>query len=170
MHRRITTAIAAGALIFSAVVMYSHVERVDDGFIIATKTGVMDPIGELKLAFTRATRDCTAVKEVSSAEILAALAASKVVKINDANPKPRAGWKQDAWLLVEVDFDSLEPAILLIEHVASNYTVAALYGGTAAPFNDVQVIHSYFSRKQSAAPRQLINCYEPVGPPFDRAS
>ncbi len=170
MLRRNAIAITATTLLLGGIVLFSQVEKVDDGYIINTETGAIDPVGALKLAFTRATRDCTLVKDVDATYVLAALTASKVDQINKGDPRPRAGWTQDRWLLTEVEFESLEPAVILLERVADSYKVSELYGGTAAPFNDVQAIHTYFLQQRIDAPRQLINCYEPVGAPFDRAS
>jgi hypothetical protein len=169
---RILVAVVLGVLLtlVALVLVYRCVEKVDDGYIISTGNSVFDPIGELKLAYTRATRDCSAVQKMGQAEMLAALAKSNLqIKSAEANPKPRAGSKQGAWMLVETDFENLEPAVILLESTANTYKVASVYGGTAAPYNDVQVIHSHLSHQAREAPQQLINCYEPAGPPFDRA-
>jgi hypothetical protein len=169
VRRRLAVLVAAVSAI--AAVVYTRTERVDDGYIVWTMNGVIDPVGEAKLAYTRATRDCRDVQKTAQTEALAALAASNLAsRTNGATPKPRAGWKQAGWILVETDFDNLEPAVVLLEPTAEGKRLASLYGGTAAPFNDVQAIHQSFAQQRNDVPRQLINCYEPIGAPFDRAS
>lgn len=171
MRLRVAIVLAALLTLVALLIVYRHVEKVDDGYIISIESSVFDPVGELKLAYTRASRNCHAVKKIGEAEMFAALASSNLrVGSADATPRPRAGWMQDSWILVETDFENLEPAVILLESTANTYKVAALYGGTAAPFNDVQVIHTHLSHQRPDAPKQLINCYEPAGPPFDRAS
>ncbi len=169
MRLRFATIIGTACAV--AALVYTRTEKLDDGYIFWTMNGVIDPVGEARLAYTRATRDCRDVQKIEQTEALAGLAISNLASRNGgAIPKPRAGWKQAGWILVETDFDSLEPAVVLLEPTAEGKRRAYIYGGTAAPFNDVQAIHQSFAQQSKDAPRQLINCYEPVGAPFDRAS
>lgn len=79
---------------------------------------------------------------------------------------PRTASSLQGWLLIETEFTNSEPAIVLLRPEDGRYKQAAVYSGTAAPFNDTQVIHAFFLRAAADVPRQLVNCYEPEGPPF----
>ena len=143
------------------------VERVDDGVILATKTWHFDPIGEAKLTYTRLTRACGVVQTVSSQAARSAIEQSNTDEsVRRATPTPRFASSQGGWLLIEAELANLEPTILLLKPEGSRYKLAAAYAGTAAPFNDTQVIHEYLQQEAAEAPEQLIKCYEPVGPPF----
>jgi hypothetical protein len=160
----ILSAVALAAL---GVLGALFVERVDDGFVISVGAYVVDPVGEAKLAYTRATRDCSSVQKADTQSLLSALASSDLdPKLKAAQPSPRAGWKQDGWLLVEADFENLEPALFLVKQRLNQFEVLATYSGTAAPFNDIQFIHQYLVTQRRDVPLPLVNCYEPVGAPF----
>lgn len=172
MLRRVLITLPAVAVLAGFTALF--VERVDDGFIVVTRSGVIDPVGETKLAFTRLTRNCQRVHVVDPASLRLAIASSDLnSQVAARRPEPRAGWTESGWILAETEFGNLEPAILLLEPLeptGAGFHVAAVYSGTAAPFNDTQFIHGYLSQQRADAPRQLIRCYEPVGAPFNRSS
>ncbi len=166
---RLRTPQAVVALLFAGTVALGAtlVERVDGGFILATKTWHLDPIGEAKLRYTRLTRACEAVEIVPARVARSAIERSDIDEfVRMAAPTPRFASSQAGWLLIEVEPANLEPAIFLLRPVAGRYKQAASYAGTAAPFNNTQVIHEYLQQEAAGAPEQLIKCYEPVGPPF----
>jgi hypothetical protein len=166
---RIRTSQAALALLLAAVVVLAAalVQRIDGGVILGASGWHLDPIGEAKLAHTRLTRNCGAVQMVPKEAARLAIEQSDLPeRVRNATPIPRLAASQEGWLLVETDLTNLEPAILLLKSEAGKYTQAASYSGTAAPFNDTQVIHEYLQHEAVRAPKQLIKCYEPVGPPF----
>ncbi|MTW11768.1 hypothetical protein GM658_14270 [Pseudoduganella eburnea] len=150
---------------------FCFIEKVDDGFIIVVGQHVVDPIGEMHVAVTRISRDCTRVlRRPTNSPLVESL--KKFIDGETADEKsiPRAAWTSGDWILIESDFVNREPAIILLRHDGkSQYLVTATYGGTAAPFNDVQAIHEYFRKSAPAAPAQLLYCYEPVGAPFNSA-
>lgn len=167
--RRVLVALFAVTVLATLTVLF--IERFDDGFVVVTGSGVIDPVGETKLAINRLTRNCQVVREVDSASLSLALAASDLGSlVAAAKPEPRAGWTESGWILVETEFGNLEPAVVLLEPIGAGFHVAAVYSGTAAPFNDTQAIHGYLSQQRADAPLQLIRCYEPVGAPFNRLS
>lgn len=166
---RLRTPQVAIALLLAGTVALGAalVERVDGGVILATGTWHLDPVGEAKLRYTRLTRACGAVQAVSAQVARSAIEQSDIDEsIRMATPTPRVASTQGGWLLIETELANLEPAILLLRPEAGRYKRAASYAGTAAPFNDTQVIHEYLQQEAAGAPEQLIKCYEPLGPPF----
>lgn len=155
--------VSASMALAIGVVVWMHVVPLDGRFVISMGNDVIDPVGGLKLAYTRATRRCGAVELVDPVFAASMLAAAEL-----PGASPRSAWRQGEWLIVETDFDDLEPAIVLLKKQGDQLEAAAVYSGTAAPFNDVQVIHDFFVHSRADAPQDLIYCYEPVGPPFDR--
>jgi hypothetical protein len=149
----------------------TYIEKFDNGFIISIRDNIIDPIGEVKLAFTRVTRDCSGLAKLT-------LPSTKIESMKrtvdgptaDEKAVVRAAWTLGNWAILETDFVNREPAIFLLEGKSAHFKIRSVYGGTAAPFNDTQFIHEYFKRAAPNAPLSLVNCYEPVGPPFDRAS
>jgi hypothetical protein len=160
----VVIAVAAVSLLACALAI---VQKVDDGYLIVIGDRFIDPVGEVKLALTRHTRNCAlVVRHSADAPRVAALKRFIDGKGADEKSLPRAAWTYGDWVLVESDFVNREPAIVLLKSDGhARYVVASIYGGSAAPFNEAQAIHEQFHQEAPGAPTQLIDCYEPASAP-----
>jgi len=158
--------ISLGVVVALAVVIYSSIEKVDDGYIVDVGPVWFDPVGEVSEMTNKIGRNCGEVSNVGSGSEEWNQLKSKLDESN-SNSLPRKILKQRNWFLVETDLTNAEPVIELFEHTSNGYKEMAGYGGTAAPFKDAPVIRKYLLEQAPTAPAALIQCYDPVGVPFN---
>lgn len=71
------------------------------------------------------------------------------------------------WYIAEVEVENGEPVVILINKVNNKLSVKGLFGGTAAPEKTIYAIRREFKKKNPNVPSILLNCYVPVGEPFN---
>ncbi|MFZ2444933.1 MAG: hypothetical protein WAW37_01110 [Syntrophobacteraceae bacterium] len=115
---------------------------------------------------------CSAIEHIPTDSIVAYRIADAILnttQIKRSSPLPsikniRKIDRQGAWLISEVEFDTLEPAIFLISEEQGAYNVVDIFAGLP---DNPEVIGKYFITKNPAVPTDLLICFEPQGPPFD---
>lgn len=144
-------------------------EKVDNGYIIMIGGTILDPVGEIREAANRVTRDCSQVSKIEpNTDAWLNLQRQLEAMVPESTAAPRIALRAKSWVLVEADFSNNEPGISLLEDTDQGFREVASYGGTAAPFRDGPIIRDYLIHQAPSAPLVLIQCYDPVGAPFRR--
>lgn len=167
MTRGTWTFVAALVVAIPTLLIARFVERLDNSYVIVTRNHVYDFIGPVKNAFNRVTRTCGDVTPIDHAsphwqtisEFL-----SKQASLSTA--MPRQLLQQDGWVLVESEFQSNEPGILLLAPDGTGFKVAAVWSGSAAPFSERNAIRHHLFASEPRAPAALVRCFEPSIQPF----
>lgn len=166
MRRRIVIA-GLCTLIAIALLIYLTAHKGYEGYYWFVGDRIVDPVGEYREYSNRITRDCSSVTNVKPDSRDWLLVQGELRRFfPDSIPSPWVVLKSGSWFLAESDFSNGEPGILLIESAPGGARLVGAYGGTAAPYKDAPIIRGYFLKEFPAAPRALIQCYDPVGPPF----
>jgi hypothetical protein len=78
-------------------------------------------------------------------------------------------WSKDSWLVVEVEFKNLLPAVVLIQNSNSAPSILAegIWTGYTNPHKSAPFIRDYLSHQVEAMPSQLINCFDPQSKSFN---
>lgn len=155
----------------AALYLGSHVERFEDSFLFVTTGSVYDPLGSLIDLTNRLTRDCSAVTEVEpgTPEWLAVTEAlSRLTEPDSSEATPLRARRQGDWFMVEAEFASLEPAIVLLSGAPDALKVhpEATWSGTTAPRTPGPLIREHMIHSTQAAPASLIRCFDPTLPHF----
>jgi hypothetical protein len=71
-------------------------------------------------------------------------------------------------MLAEVEFSSLNPAVVLLTNAADSTRIVegAIWSGTTAPWQSSNLIRRYIQDRAPQAPPALMNCFDPVGALF----
>lgn|GEM_PF-7013530 len=158
--------ISLGVVVTLAVIIYFSIEKIDDGYIVDVGPVQFDPAGEVSEMTNKIVRTCGEVSSVGAGSEEWKQLKNKLDESN-SNSSPRKILKQESWYLVEADLTNAEPVIELFEHTSNGYIEKVGYGGTAAPFKDAPAIRKYLIDQVPAIPAALIQCYDPVGVPFN---
>jgi len=75
----------------------------------------------------------------------------------------------DSWLLVEVEFKNLLPAVVLIQNANSLPSIFAqgVWSGYTTPHKSAPFIRNYLSHHVDTAPAELVNCFDPQSKSFN---
>ncbi|MFZ5531582.1 MAG: hypothetical protein ACOY4U_11115 [Pseudomonadota bacterium] len=145
----------------------THTVKLDGGYIVDVGSRVYDPVGTLKNIRNRLARDCSHVSSPSLSSAEATLAGTALRRHTQAGaPTIKLLAKSGAWLIAEAEFPEAEPGAFLLRKQGKAYKVVSVWGGSAAPFKDAPAIRQWFRSQAPSAPAALIECHEPLTPPF----
>jgi hypothetical protein len=152
----------------------SHINWIQDdlGYLLTIDDIPIDLIGKLKNEVTHATRNCENVERVLPAQHKYQIAQTL---ISDYSPPDSSQaqiasvWSMDSWLLVEVEFKNLLPAVVLIQNANSVPSILAkgIWSGYTNPHTSAPFIRNYLSNQVEAVPAQLLNCFDPQSKSFN---
>lgn len=159
----VATLIVLAALGAAYAAFVVHVD--DRGFIVEIGDHIYDPAGYVNQAVNRMLRDCSEVEHVSSSS-KEWEAVTAYLRTTGSEPRLVLLMKTQSWLIAESEFSNLEPGVILLRAQDSGYKMESAWGGTNVPFKTPPAIREYFSSKVPAVPAPLVQCYEPIIPPF----
>ena len=161
------------SIVLMAVVA-SHISWIEDdlGYLISIDGKPLDLIGNIKNNLTTATRNCESVVRVLPEQHKYQIAQTL---INDYSPPDSSQsqiasvWSMGSWLMVEVEFKSLLPAVVLIQNANSSPSILAegIWSGYTNPHKSAPFIRDYLSHQVDAIPAQLLDCFDPQSKSFN---
>lgn len=161
--------VAVAALLVTAIgVTLSHLgwEHTDNGPLLRLDGRPLDVQGWLQDSLNRLRRDCRAVTplQASDARLAGALAVIQGYSppASDSG-RVKAAWINGDWLLAELAFDDLLPAVVLLQAQGTGWAVApgGIWSGETHPWRAAPLIRAYLARQVPAAPAALLACFEP---------
>ena len=144
-----------------------HIEWVahDNGHLMVIDGQSFDVMGELSEYWNRTTRQCHQVRRVFPEEYIHAQVLA-VIK-DYSPPQSRMAhvvslWTAGDWLLAEVEFKELFPAVVLIKQSVPSLTVVphGVWSGVTKPWKAIPKIRHYLSAQVPEAPVDLLRCFE----------
>ena len=160
-------ALAALAVTLIGVTL-SHVEwaQADNGHLLVVDGRPVDVQGWLNNLRNWVQRDCTTVQalQAGDAQLQAPLQALQAFSPPASHSARVAGaWAQSDWMLIEVEFDELLPAVVLLQKSNTGWTVApqGVWSGQTHPWQAAPLIRAYLSRQVATAPAPLLACFDP---------
>ncbi len=99
-----------------------------------------------------------------SAQRVAALAAvAQYSPPDSANPRWHQGLQAGNWLLAELSFERLSPAVVLLQQGPQGWRLhpTALWSGSTEPWRPGPLIRDHLRQHAPQAPAALINCFRP---------
>ena len=159
--------------IASLLAILSHLNWVQDdlGGLLTIDERPLDVIGHFENQFTKLTRNCRSVKRLSTTDPAYKLTQSLIAEYSPPDSilsTIAAVWQMDDWLLAEVEFKELLPAVVLIQRNGLDAAIVpdAVWSGSSHPHLPAAVIRRYLIQKLDAPPLDLINCFEPQSQSF----
>lgn len=154
------------------------VERHDNGWLLVIDGRRHDAAGTVREAVLRLTRQCDATSDALADEALAAMALDAVRRYSppdSASARLLQLRTMPGWLLAEVEFDRLFPAVVLLREApaaAGPQAVAnrarwqieerAIWSGLTHPWKAAPLIRDYLRARLPEVPGALLDCFEPV--------
>ena len=166
--------VALTALIATLIaVTVSQLEWVqaDGGHLLMVDGRPLDAEGWLRNQLNSLRRECTDVQvlQADDQRLPQALQALK----NFSPPASQsarvaAASVRSDWMLLEVEFDDLQPAVVLMQKNGADWVIAqrGIWSGQTHPWLAATHIRAYLARQVESAPADLLACFDPKG---DRA-
>ena len=155
-------------LILSVLISASHLslKPLDNGRILVLDGMEIDIFGMAKNQWTKLTRNCTKISNLSS-EDKNYQAAMMVIKAysppNSESLQIASAWSSDGWMLVEAEFTNLLPAVVAIK-IANNQPQiipTAIWSGQTHPWKAAPHIRDYIVKQAPDIPAALTHCFDP---------
>lgn len=161
--------VALTLLALTAVgVIASHlnVEQHDDSFLLGVDGARFDVRGRVSDHVNQLTRRCDAVHVLALNEPMAQavkLAVSDFSPPDSRSLNVRQIATSGSWVLAEVEFSNLQPAVILLDHQANGYTIdnGLIWSGSADPWVAGPWIRRYLQQRAPQAPSALLACFDP---------
>lgn len=170
MSKRVSLIALLGVLLGIFLTHVSWVRK-DNGYLLVIDANEFDVLGNMRSSWTKATRNCGDVSRLASQDE-SYLAAENLIK-NYSLPNSKAlkiasVWAIDSWILVEVEFSDLLPAVVVIKKTEQGAAIVpnAIWSGYTKPWLAAPHIRQYLYRQASDAPTALFNCFEPQSSSF----
>jgi len=153
-------------------------ERHDNGWLLVVDGRRHDVIGITREALLRQTRQCAATRAALGDETLAAAALAAVRRYSppdSASARLLQLRAMPGWLLAEVEFDRLFPAVVVLREspapagppsaaTGAHWQIEdrAIWSGLTHPWKAAPLIRDYLRARLPEVPDALLDCFEPV--------
>jgi hypothetical protein len=161
--------VALPVLAITAVLVgLSHVQWLptDNGHLLAIDGRAVDAQGWLADTANRLRHDCSSVQALNQQDALYGQALSAVQAYSppaSRSARLQAAWRAGPWLLVEAQFETLLPSVVLMRDVAGQLQIEpqGIWSGQTHPWRAAPLIRSYLAQQVPSAPPALLACFEP---------
>lgn len=156
-----------------AVLSGMHIGWTQDetGVLLTLDDRPVDLTGVANEHLNKLTRNCEAVELLKPADEKYRVADRLIRDYSPPDSKSAtiaSVWSTASWMLVEVEFKGLLPAVVLIQNANTSASIIpeAVWSGHTNPRKPAPFIRAYISDKAPHAPRSLINCFDPQSASF----
>ena len=159
--------------IASVLVLSSHIGWIRDdlGILLTVDDRPIDVVGNFEDKLNKLTRNCGEVERLTVSNKQYQLAQSLIDDYSppdSSNSNIVSAWSTGTWILVEVEFKKLHPAVVLIQKADSEAEIVpnAVWSGYTNPHLPAPFIRKFLIQKLDSPPLALINCFEPQSDSF----
>jgi len=160
-----------GLLSLAVPLSHLQLQQVDQRWLLDVDGRLVDVAGQWSDRMNHMLRDCTQVHVVPPNEAMHAQALKTLQQHSPPDSlelRLSRLWQMGDWLLAEVDFERLAPAVVLLRHheTALEVVTSGVWSGSTHPHWPAPFIRQYLARRVLEAPAALLNCFDPVLPLF----
>jgi hypothetical protein len=155
------------------VVTSLHVDlkHEENGRLLVVDEYPIDVVGITQNQWNKLTRKCDAVQKLNSDQATYKLAERLIQSYSppsSASAQIASAWSKDGWILAEVEFNELFPAVVLIKNTGADAYIVpqAVWSGYTKPWKAAPHIRQYLARQAKDMPVALLNCFEPQSKSF----
>ena len=159
-------------LVICAVTL-THISAVEtqEGTLILLDGRKVDGFGYIKNQWTSKTRNCENISKLQP-EDASYREAEKLIRTysppGSQSAKIASAWATGPWVLIEVEFDVLLPAVVTLRKVDGKLTIVpqGIWSGYTQPWLAGPFIRNYLSKQTPEMPTSLLDCFDPQSKSF----
>ena len=155
-------------------VLNAHVdiERQDGAYFLSFQGKKHDVLGAFLNQTNAILRQCGSVHvlDANSPQAGDVLSAIQNFSPPDSRNARLLGLRQQgSWLLAELEFSTLNPAVVLLTSTPQGARIVegAVWSGTTAPWQSANLIRRYIQDRAPQAPPELMDCFDPASALFN---
>jgi hypothetical protein len=155
-------------LITTLGVLNAHVDvpSVDGRRFVQTQGQMYDAIGWSEDLWTRSTRNCSQVRALGRTEPMYAQALEVIQAFSPPDSRSarlRQLQQNGDWLLAEVEFDELSPAVVVLQLQGKVVELlpTAIWSGDTQPWRPAPLIRRHLHTQAPLVPQPLLDCLDP---------
>lgn len=170
MHPRVSVPLLA-LVICGVLLAHLHVVPTENGPLLSIDGRKVDVLGEVNNRWVTLTRNCKDVIVLSPDMVVYRQAQSLIQAYSppsSQSAKIASAWASGPWLLIEVEFDALLPAVVTLKATGGEFTIVpnAIWSGYTLPWVAAPFIRDYLSRQAPDMPIDLVKCFTPQSKSF----
>jgi hypothetical protein len=142
------------------------IEHKENGYLLMVDGREVDAIGIVQDKWVKLTRNCSRVRSVDT-QMPERLTLLQLIRDYSPPSSESAHVVQAVttgkWALVEVKFNDLLPAVVLIDQTLQPPQIVpnAIWSGETHPWRPAHFVRQYISNKVPQVPSDLLDCFEP---------
>ena len=143
----------------------------ENGKLLVIDEHPIDVVGITRNQWNKLTRRCDSVQKLSSDQVSYKLAKELIQSYSPPSSESAqiaSAWFTDGWILAEVEFNELFPAVVLIKNTGTDAYIVpqAVWSGYTKPWKAAPHIRQYLAHQAKEMPAALLNCFEPQSKSF----
>lgn len=154
------------AMFIGITASHIRIKPFDASYLLEVDGRDVDILGFLKNHWTIATRNCKSTLRPdnnSNAYREAVQLIKNFSPPSSSNARIMGFWLQSDWAVVELEFDTLQPAVVPVrfQNGVPFIEAKAIWSGLTTPWKSAPFIRHYMGNKLPDIPKDLLNCLEP---------
>ena len=171
MKKKAYLALLAVTLL-AVISIHVHWTTDENGTLMVIDDNPIDFLGAVNNQWNRVTRTCNAVTRLSPKDEKYTIAQSLIrnYSLPSSQTEVIAGaWAMDSWTLVEVEFQELLPAVVLIQTKDNQTFIVpnSVWSGYTKPWAAAPYIRNYIEQQVPQMPVALTHCFDPQSQSFN---
>lgn len=171
MKKKAYLALLAVTLL-AVISIHVHWTTNDNGTLLVIDNKPVDFLGTINNQWNRVTRTCSGVTRLSPQEEKFQTAQSLIRNYSPPSSQTAViagAWALESWTLVEVEFQDLLPAVVLIQTTDNQTQIVpnAVWSGYTQPWKAAPYIRNYIEQQVPQMPVALTRCFDPQSQSFN---
>jgi hypothetical protein len=171
MKKKAYLALLAVTLL-AVISIHVHWTKNENGTLLVIDNKPVDFLGAINNQWNRVTRTCSAVTRLSPQDEKYQIA--ELLIRNYSPPSSQTAviagaWAMESWILVEVEFQDLLPAVVLIQSTNNQTRIVpnAVWSGYTQPWTAAPYIRNYIEQQVPQLPVSLTRCFDAQSQSFN---
>lgn len=162
MRRRVALLVLL-LLSVSLTLHHVRVERQDHGWLLNVYESPLDVRGWALDLWAASSMRCRSMQPPEPSVQADLLEQVRLFSLPDSSPVVPLQWRQQGdWALLEVTFERLSPAVVLLQRQHHRWRVVptGIWSGTTYPWRPSPLIRHYLRTRNPDVPDGLLNCWQ----------
>lgn len=158
--------------LLAVISIHVHWTTNENGTLLVIDNKPVDLLGAIHNHWNRVCRTCSAVTRLSPKDTKYQIAETLIKNYSPPSSQTAVvagAWSMESWTLVEVEFQDLLPAVVLIQTTENQPLIVpnAVWSGYTQPWAAAPYIRNYIEQQVPQMPVALTRCFDPQSQSFN---
>ena len=158
--------------LLAVISIHVHWTTKENGTLLVIDNKPVDLLGAIHNQWNRVSRTCSAVTRLSPKDTKYQIAETLIRNYSPPSSQTAVvagAWSMESWTLVEVEFQDLLPAVVLIQTTENQTLIVpnAVWSGYTQPWAAAPYIRNYIEQQLPQLPVALTRCFDPQSQSFN---